>query len=50
VQMIERYQIFLALAFVALVAAQLIPDRIRERMPARQTRPWRRNAGNQSPA
>ncbi|MFZ2358464.1 MAG: VWA domain-containing protein [Anaerolineae bacterium] len=49
-QMIERYQIFLALAFVALVAAQLIPDRIRERMPARQTRPWRRNAGNQSPA
>jgi Ca-activated chloride channel family protein len=40
VQMIERYQIFLALAFVALVVAQLIPDRIRERTPAKQTRPW----------
>ena len=29
-RMIERYQIFLALAFLALIAAELIPDRITE--------------------
>jgi hypothetical protein len=40
VQMIERYQIFLALAFLALVAAQLIPDRVRERMPRKLAQPW----------
>jgi Ca-activated chloride channel family protein len=39
VQMIERYQIFLALAFMALVLAQLIPDRIRERMPRKLAQP-----------
>lgn len=53
VQMIERYQIFLALAFVALVLAQLIPDRIKERAPSQQARRWRRGsdqAGNQLPA
>lgn len=54
VQMIERYQLFLALAFAALVAAQLIPDRVRERVPKRQTRRWRRGAGkavsNETPA
>jgi len=47
VRMTERYQIFLALAFLALVVAQLIPDRIRERTPVKQTRPWRRDAGKQ---
>jgi Ca-activated chloride channel family protein len=46
VQMIERYQIFLALAFLALVAAQLVPDRVKERTPREQTRRWRRSAGN----
>ncbi len=40
VQMIERYQIFLALAFVALVVAQLIPDRVRERAAGKRTRQW----------
>jgi Ca-activated chloride channel family protein len=38
VRMIERYQIFLALAFAALVLAELIPDRIRQRT----ARPWSR--------
>lgn len=37
VQMIERYQIFLALAFLALVAAQLIPDRITVRASKTKT-------------
>ncbi len=46
VQMIERYQIFLALAFVALVAAQLIPDRVRERAP--KTMPHHSKVGSRS--
>lgn len=50
VQMIERYQIFLALAFLALVMAQLIPDRVRERAPSEQPRRWRRSAGSKLPA
>jgi len=50
VRLIERYQIFLALAFAALVLAELIPDRVRQRT----TRAWlqrvRRSAGNSLPA
>jgi hypothetical protein len=46
VQMIERYQIFLALAFLALVAAQLIPDRVTARAP--ETRPHLSKVGSRS--
>lgn len=46
VHMTERYQIFLALAFVALLLAEMIPDRRRERAPGEQPRRWRRSAGN----
>ena len=47
VRMIERYQIFLALAFVALLFAELIPDRVRERKS--QARRVRRSAGRELP-
>jgi Ca-activated chloride channel homolog len=50
VRLIERYQIFLALAFAALVLAELIPDRVRQRA----TRAWaqriRRRTGAEMPA
>ena len=38
VRMIERYQIFLALVLLALVAAELIPDRLREATTSRRSR------------
>jgi Ca-activated chloride channel family protein len=44
VQMIERYQIFLALAFLALVAVHLIPDRVTARAP--ETRPHLSKVGS----
>jgi Ca-activated chloride channel homolog len=46
VRLIERYQIFLALAFSALVLAELIPDRVRQRAGRAWTQWMRRRAGN----
>jgi len=46
VRLIERYQIFLALAFAALVLAELIPDRVRQRARRAWTQRMRRSAGN----
>ena len=45
-RMIERYQIFLALAFLALIAAELIPDRITE--PVRKN--WSRQVARLRPS
>jgi Ca-activated chloride channel family protein len=54
VQMIERYQIFLALALAALALAELIPDRVRQRAARTWTQRVRRGsgkaAGNELPA
>jgi len=46
VRLIERYQIFLALAFAALVLAELIPDRVRQRAARVWSQRLRRRAGN----
>jgi Ca-activated chloride channel family protein len=48
VRHIERYQIFLALAFAALVLAELIPDRVRRRATRAWTQRLRRSAGNEA--
>lgn len=50
VRMIERYQIFLALAFAALVLAELIPDRIRQRIARSWMQRVQRSAGDSLPA
>jgi len=54
VRLIERYPIFLALAFVALVLAELIPDRVRQRATRAWAQRLRRRAadaaGNELPA
>jgi Ca-activated chloride channel family protein len=54
VRLIERYQIFLALAFAAMVLAELIPDRVRSRSARTWMQRMRRGAGktvsNESPA
>jgi Ca-activated chloride channel homolog len=54
VRLIERYQIFLALAFAALVLAELIPDRVRRRATRAWAQRLRRRAeiaaGNELPA
>jgi Ca-activated chloride channel family protein len=45
VRLIERYQIFLALAFAAFVLAELIPDRVRPRAVRTWAQRIRRRAG-----
>ena len=50
VRLIERYQIFLALAFAALLLAELIPDRVRQRATRAWTQRMRRSAGSSLPA
>jgi Ca-activated chloride channel homolog len=50
VRLIERYPIFLALALAALVVAELIPDRVRQRATRAWTQRIRRSAGNSLPA
>jgi Ca-activated chloride channel homolog len=50
VRLIERYQIFLALAFAALVLAELISDRVRQRARRAWAQRLRRRAGSEMPA